>query len=400
MIASGGTPTLRTLGLVSSAALLIIASAPVRAQTAEEQERSYRREVMEQALQTKERFDLYGLHFDSDKATIQTDSKSLLDDIATSLKNFPDWRLRIVGHTDSTADPQHNLHLSVDRALAVKAALVDRGVDPQRLDASGLGENLPIASNATPDGRALNRRVELDRITDSAEAKRMLKAMSDFLGAQKTLSVRFNTVFEVVSPTDQKLGLASSGTATLSRPDKIRFARWGGFADYEILYDGKTLTFLGKNANLFTQVAAPGTVDQLIDTLQDKYNRPVPGADLLMTNSYDELMQDVYDLKDLGSGVINGVECDSLAFRKNDVDWQIWIAQGDRPYPCQFVITSKLESTDPQYTIQFGDWKFGNDVAADDFSFNNASNAKQVALKDVQEKLGDLPENFKLGDSK
>ena len=164
---------------------------------------------------------------------------------------------------------------------------------------------------------------------------------------RKRLSVRFNTVFEVVTPTDQKLGLASTGTATLSRPDKIRFARSGGFADYEILYDGKTLTFLGKNANLFTQVAAPGTVDQLIDTLQDKYNRPVPGADLLMTNSYDELMQDVYDSKDLGSGVINGVECDTLAFRKNDVDWQIWIAQGDRPYPCQFVITSKLESTTP-----------------------------------------------------
>ena len=185
-------------------------------------------------------------------------------------------------------------------------------------------------------------------------------------------------------------------------PDRTRFAstRWGGFADVEILYDGKTLTFLGKNANLFTQVAAPGTVDQLIDTLQDKYNRPMPGADLLMTNSYDELMQDVYDSKDLGSGVINGVECDSLAFRKNDVDWQIWIAQGDRPYPCQFVITSKLESTDPQYTIQFGDWKFGNDVAVDDFSFKNASNAKQVALKDVQDKLGDLPENFKLGDAK
>ncbi len=400
MIKSGATPNIRTLGLICSLALLIVSNAPVRAQTAEEQERSYRRELMEQALQTKERFDLYGLRFDSDSATIQPDSKSLLDDIATSLKNFPDWRLRIVGHTDATADPQHNLHLSVDRALAIKAALVDRGVDPQRLDASGLGESRPITSNATPEGRALNRRVELDRVTDSAEAKKMLKAMSDFLAAQKTLSVGFDTVFEVVTPTDQKLGLASSGTVSLSRPDKIRVARSGGFADFEILYDGKALTFLGKNANLYTQISAPGTVDQLIDTLQDKYKRPLPGADLLMTNSYDELMQDVYDLKDLGSGVVNGVECDTLAFRKNDVDWQIWIAQGERPYPCRFVITSKLDSGDPQYTIQFRDWKFGNDVAADDFAFKNASNAKQVDVKDVQDKLGDLPENFTIGGAK
>ncbi len=76
---------------------------------------------MEQALQTKQHFDLYGLHFDSAKATIQPESKSLLDDIATALKNFPDWHLRIVGHTDSTGDPERNVHLSLDRALAIEA---------------------------------------------------------------------------------------------------------------------------------------------------------------------------------------------------------------------------------------------------------------------------------------
>jgi hypothetical protein len=400
MIISGGTPKYRKLALICSVALLTIASTPVWAQTAEEQERSYRREAMEQALQTRERYNLYGLHFDSDKATIQPESKSLLDDIATSLKNFPDWEVRIVGHTDSTADAQHNLQLSVDRALAVKTALVDRGVEPKRLTAEGVGESKPIASNATPDGRALNRRVELDRVTNSAEAKKLLKAMSDFLAAQKSLSAGFDTVWEVVTPTDQKLGLASSGTVTLVRPDKVRVARSGGFADFEILFNGKTLTLLGKNANLYTQAAAPGTVDQLIDELRDKYNRPLPGADLLMTDSYGELMQDVYDSKDLGSGVVNGVECDTLAFRKKDVDWQIWIAQGDHPYPCRFVVTSKMAGGDPQYTIQFRDWKFGGDVAADDFVFKNASNAKEVALKDVQDKLADLPANFTMGAAK
>ena len=166
MIRFGGRFNFLTLGLISSIALLIIANVPVRAQTAEEQERGYRLDAMEQALKTKQHFDLYGLHFDSDKAVIQPELKALLDDIATALKNFPDWHLGIIGHTDSAGDQEHNLHLSLDRALAIEAALVDRGVDPQRLVTAGLGEGRPIASNASPDGRALNRRVELIKVTE------------------------------------------------------------------------------------------------------------------------------------------------------------------------------------------------------------------------------------------
>ena len=81
------------------------------------------------------------------------------------------------------------------------------------------------------------------------------------------------------------------------------------------------------------RIEAPGTIDQLVDVLRDKYHRPLPAADLLMSDPYKELMPDVTDAKDLGSGVIHGVECDHLAFRTKEVDWQIWIAQGARPYP-------------------------------------------------------------------
>ena len=124
--------------------------------------------------------------------------------------------------------------------------------------------------------------------------------MSDYLTAQKAISFSYDASLQVVTNTDQKLGLASSGTVTLSRPDKVRTARSGGFVDVETVFDGKTLTLLGKNANKYTQVEIPGTVDHLVDELKDKYGLPLPAADLLLTNSYDDLMEGVYDFEGPG----------------------------------------------------------------------------------------------------
>jgi hypothetical protein len=233
---------------------------------------------------------------------------------------------------------------------------------------------------------------------DEADAKKLLKAMSDYMAAQKAISFAFDATLEVVTKEEQRLALASSGTVTLKRPDKIRATRAGGFADIEMLFDGETLTLLGKNVNLFTQIEVPGSIDHLVDELRNTYDRPLPAADLLLSNAYEELMLDVVDTKDLGSGVIDGVECDFLAFRKQEVDWQIWIAQGDRPYPCRYVITTKGMAQGPQYSIQIRDWKTGDEVASDDFGFKNPTQAKKVDLKDLQG-MSDLPTHFKRGDS-
>jgi hypothetical protein len=234
---------------------------------------------------------------------------------------------------------------------------------------------------------------------DEADAKRILKAMSDYMAVQKSLSFGFDATLEVVTNDEQKLALASSGTVTLKRPDKIRVTRAGGFADIEMSFDGKTLTLLVKSHKLYTQLDVPGTIDHLVDELRDTYQRPLPGADLLLSNSYDALMADVVDVKDLGSGVVGGVECDYLAFRKDEVDFQIWIAQGKHPYPCRYVITSKRISGGPQYTIQTRDWKTGGEVAATDFSFKNPTKADKVALKDLKG-AADLPDHFRKGDAK
>lgn len=234
---------------------------------------------------------------------------------------------------------------------------------------------------------------------DEADARRILKAMSDYMGAQKSLSFEFDATLEVVTTDDQKLQLASSGAVTLNRPDKIRVSRTGGFADVDMSFEGNTLTLLGKNYNLYTQLEVPGTIDHLIHELRDTYQRPLPAADLLLTNAFDGLMLGVVDAKDLGTGVIGGVLCDHLAFRKDQVDFQIWIAQGERPYPCRYVITSKDVIGGPQYTIQVRDWKTGDEVAATDFSFENPTKADMVDLKDLKG-ANDLPDHYKKGEAK
>lgn len=226
---------------------------------------------------------------------------------------------------------------------------------------------------------------------DEAEAKALLKGMSDYMGAQKAISFDYDTSLEFVTKEDQKLALASSGTVTLDRPDKIRATRHGGFADVEMVFDGKTLSLLGKDKNIYAQAEVPGTIDHLVDELREKFGKPLPAADLLMSDPYGQLMPMVTDVKDLGSGVIRGEECDHLAFRTSEgVDWQIWIAQGERPYPCRYVVTSTKIASHPQYTIDVRSWKTGDQVAADDFSFKAPADAKQVKPEELHD-LDELP---------
>jgi len=231
---------------------------------------------------------------------------------------------------------------------------------------------------------------------DEADAKKLLKGMSDYIASQTAIAFEFDATLGVVTNDNQKLGLASSGAITLNRPGKIRATRAGGHADIVMLFDGETLTLSGNGANIYSQIKMTGSIDNMINVLRDDYDRPLPAADLIMSNTYEQLMDGVTDVKDLGSGVINGVECDYLAFRKEKVDWQIWIAHGDNPYPCRYVVTSKDIPHSPQYSIQIRNWTTGMAVASDYFDFKNPTGAAQVKIDDLRG-MSALPDHFKEG---
>lgn len=220
------------------------------------------------------------------------------------------------------------------------------------------------------------------------DAKAILKSMSDYLGNQHTIELTFDSDIEVITPELEKLQFTNSGEVLLSRPDKLRAHRQGGYADVTLVFDGKTVSILGKNLNGYAQLEAPGSVDQLLEALRAGQGIALPGADLLQSKSYDTLVAGVLEAKHIGRGVIDGVECEHLAFRNFDTDWQLWVEVGDRPMPRKLVITSKTVNNAPQYTLRVKNWKTDVVPAADAFTFIPPADAMHLdpnALSDLDE---------------
>jgi outer membrane protein OmpA-like peptidoglycan-associated protein len=120
--------------------------------------------AIEQQLKEKKKVDIYGIYFDFASDQLKPESTPVLEEIAGVLKDDPEWKLTVSGHTDNVGGDAYNLDLSKRRAAAVKQALVTQyHVAPERLSTDGFGASRPVDTNDTLAGRARNRRVELTR---------------------------------------------------------------------------------------------------------------------------------------------------------------------------------------------------------------------------------------------
>nr|BFF41547.1 hypothetical protein BACY1_33520 [Tenacibaculum mesophilum] len=104
------------------------------------------------------------INFDTGKSRIKADSYEIVSEISKMLKTNPNLKISIEGHTDNVGNEGFNMKLSKNRAKSVLMSLVDEGIEESRLESKGFGHTKPIGNNATEEGKAQNRRVELRKI--------------------------------------------------------------------------------------------------------------------------------------------------------------------------------------------------------------------------------------------
>ena len=230
----------------------------------------------------------------------------------------------------------------------------------------------PAPAPAAPAGAA-----DSDIDPDAIEA---LKRMSAYLGTQTSFELKSSGAFDLVLDDGQRLQFGDNATFKVRRPNGFVIERIGDYKDRRFTYDGKQLTVSSPRTAYYAQVEAPPTIRETLALAADRYGIELPLTDLFRWSEpgggrADDIQEALY----VGPALIDGTRTDHYAFREAEVDWQIWIAQGDSPVPRKIVITDRTDPSSPQYTATLS-WNFRPAFDAQTFAFQAPAGALPIRL--------------------
>jgi hypothetical protein len=223
-----------------------------------------------------------------------------------------------------------------------------------------------------------NVRAEVSSSVDEG-ADKVLRQMSAYMNSLQQFTLRAYKTTEEILTTGQKLQFGSTVDLFIRRPDRFRVESKDSFtSNKDLFYDGKTITAYGKHLNLYAVMDVPSTIDNALKHALESYALDAPMAEFIVKNSYDTLIDSINSGYYLGLDYVQGVECHHLAFRQDDIDWQIWIENSKTPVPRKFIITHKWVVGAPQFTVVFADWNLSPRLKDRDFVFVPPDGSKKI----------------------
>ncbi len=225
-----------------------------------------------------------------------------------------------------------------------------------------------------------------------ARADQELKKMSEFLAKQQRFALEAEESFDEVPDGQPRQELTNLRRMAVVRPNRVAADATGDTLNRASWYDGKSVTVLDKEHNVYATIDAPASIDATLDMLEADYGVSLPLIDILYADPYAVLNEGVSYGRYLGIHQAAGVPCHHLVFSQDTIEWQLWIDAGAEPLPRKLVITYVHEPGEPQYSATIRRWNLDPKFPEDLFTFEAPEGAQKVDAKAMKRAVeGDTP---------
>jgi hypothetical protein len=213
------------------------------------------------------------------------------------------------------------------------------------------------------------------------QAGEILTRMAEHLAGAQRFSVSVRAGYDAVQASGQKIEFGEMRTVTLNRPDRLRVEgeRSDG-AKTLTVFTGKEIVLVDPRSNVYASAAQPGNLDETIVYFVRDLGMRLPLAVLLVSQLPAELKDRVRSVDYVEKTNLFGSPAHHLAARTDTVDFQIWVADGDKPLPQRVVITYKKSKGEPQFWAQFADWNLAPAITDSTFVAKPPEGAQKVAF--------------------
>jgi len=219
-------------------------------------------------------------------------------------------------------------------------------------------------------------------------ANTYLRLMSDYLSHAERFTFRIDEAFDEVDEDGVKRQFEASSRVAIRRPDRIHAESSGDLGNEQFWFDGERIVLLDEDFQSYRTVPVPDTIDSALDYAAERLDISAPLADLVYSNPYSILIENVQSGIYLGIHSVRGQQAHHLAFTQEFIDWQIWIAGNWDPVPLKVVITYKTEPGSPQYVAWLYDWEFSPYLPDSLFRFIPPEDAEEEPLDTDVKKTG------------
>lgn len=206
-----------------------------------------------------------------------------------------------------------------------------------------------------------------------------IEEMGKYLRSLKQFEVESDFTFEIATDDNQKFSYPGKLHYKVKRPNKLYAELKSDHKNRQYYYDGTGLTIYDPKSKFYGQIAAPDTIDELIEEIESNYKIVLPLEDLFDWGTDKAPTDKIKMATYIGESKLDNVEVEQFVIRQGKIDWQLWVRKGDKPIPQKIIYTATDDEARPQFTADLK-WNLKPQIKMKDFDFKPPKGSYKIEI--------------------